>query len=487
MSEGFANIEFEGLHEKCAVALAYTKSDEYSASALCAESLFATQHRGPEATGIVSAMPDNTMIDKRGPGLVSSLFDAEEIARLSGSMAIGHNRYSTSGDKTKHLQPCIDTPLGFSFAHNGNIPDTSKLEIFLDKHNIRNPSSKFNDSEMMSLTIAQHLREGLSLPDAIEKSTEYFTGAYSCVAMHDGVQVAFRDPCGIRPLEYGTVNHNAQLVSSETCGLEINDAVHEFSVDPGEMIIINEDGVRHQRFAEANPKLDIFEIVYFARHDSKLYGQSVGEIRRNFGRILARNHPPITDDWKNVLVVGVPDTSTFAAEGYADELNLKHGQPLVKNRYIGRTFLNPSQDQRVKQLRRKHNFVEEAIYGKDLILIDDSIVRLNTYPRLVRLALDLGARSVQTLVASAPVRFPDFYGIDTAEQGELAAANMTIEQMRLAMSSNYLGFLTISQMVEATGKPASMFNLSSFTGEYPIDIGWRNQTISTPVSKEYME
>jgi amidophosphoribosyltransferase len=247
-----------------------------------------------------------------------------------------------------------------------------------------------------------------------------------------------------------------------------------------------------RQLAEANKKLDMFELVYFARHDSKLYGQTVNEVRRRFGVELALAHGAMQDDGDNVVVVPVPDTSVPIAEGYAHSLGLKLTQAIVKNRYIGRTFMQPTDDMRTRQLRRKHNIIGDAIKGKDVIFIDDSIVRLNTIPNLVQRAEKIGAKSVSVLIGSPPVRFPDFYGIDTPDQSELAAANMTVEQMRMEISKScekecrYLGFLSLEGMIKATGMPGDMFNLSCFTGEYPIDIGRNKRSIHTPVSMEYV-
>jgi amidophosphoribosyltransferase len=231
----------------------------------------------------------------------------------------------------------------------------------------------------------------------------------------------------------------------------------------------------------------MFEFVYFARHDSLLYGQRVNEVRRRFGEQLAEQHPPQMNDSDNVLVVPVPDTSIPAAEGYAEKLGLRHRQAIIKNRYIGRTFMQATDGLRNEQLRRKHNTIPEAIKGRDIILIDDSIVRLNTMPRLVKLAFVSGARSVSVLVASPPVRFPDYYGIDTPQQSELAAANMTVEQMREKTGSRYLGFLSLSRMVKATGLRAEEFNLSCFNGDYPIGIGYRKNEVTAPISMEFAD
>src|SRR5690606_3567838 len=231
-------------------------------------------------------------------------------------------------------------------------------------------------------------------------------------------------------------------------------------------------------------QLDSFELVYFARHDSVLLGQRVDIVRRRFGEELAKLHQS-TAKKENIVVTAVPDTSVPAAESYAAELGLAYKTAIIKNRYIGRTFMQPTQSSRQDSLRLKHTMIPELIAGKDLVMIDDSIVRGNTLPRLIALARKLGAKSVTVLIASPPIRFPDFYGVDTPSQDELMAANMSIEDMRRAVGADYLGFLTVSGLVKAIGVPREKLNLAAFTGEYPVSIGLKQATIREPVSTEY--
>jgi amidophosphoribosyltransferase len=399
--------------EKCAVAGIIATDPELVSSHLLRESLFAMQHRGAEASGMVSQLNDGSMEDRRELGMVRDVYSSEDLQRLAGSIAIGHNRYSTSGSKLKHPQPFIDAPIGFAFGHNGNLTVTERLETFLTKHNIH--PSHANDSEMMGLAIAQYVRNGQDLPNAIELAYPLFRGAFSCLAMHDGMMVAFRDRKGIRPLALGKLD-GGYAVASETCGLDIINAAYEREVAPGEMVIITESGIESRQVDAGDTKLDLFEYVYFARHDSQLYGQRVNEVRRRFGEQLAEMHPPAVDNLDNVVVVPVPDTSIPAAEGYAEKLGLSHRQAIIKNRFIGRTFMQTSDTNRKEHLRLKHNVIPEAIRGKDVIIIDDSIVRLNTMPVIVQLVKEAKARSVTVLIASPPVRFPDYYGIDTPKQ-----------------------------------------------------------------------
>lgn len=470
--------------EKCAVAAIVSTEGEEIAAGMLRESLFAMQHRGPEASGIATLQADASLRTHRDLGLVKDVYSPETLKSLGGLAGIGHNRYSTSGSKLDHPQPYRDNAVGFAFAHNGNLPITSFLETILSKHSI-NPRH-LNDSEMAGSVIAQNLRYGHDLPAAVELAYPLMKGAFSCVAMHDGMVVAFRDPNGIRPLALGSFE-GGFAIASETAGLDINDVNYDREVQPGEMVIVTDSGVESKQLGEPDSKLDMFEFVYFARHDSHLYGQSVNEVRRRQGEQLADQHGALFEDTSNVLVVPVPDTSIPAAEGFAETLRLANRQVIIKNRYIGRTFIQPGNTARRENLRRKHNIIHEAVTGKDIILIDDSIVRLNTLPRLVALAHQAGAKSVSALIASPPVRFPDHYGIDTPHQKELAAANMTVEEMRQKIGCKYLGFLSLSRLVAATRMPADMFNLSCFTGEYPVSIGDHASQISAPVSMEYID
>jgi amidophosphoribosyltransferase len=438
-----------------------------------------------EGSGIVASGTDDKLNVKREPGMVRDVFSSKDLDELQGDIAIGHNRYSTNGGRHAHLQPVISDTINFAFAHNGNIPDTTSLEEYLTKR--RYITGKYNDSELFGNTIASKLHGGRELVDAVAGAEELAVGAYSCVAMHDGTLVGFRDSHGIRPLEIGKFEGGI-ILASETCALDTVGAEHIRSVNPGELIAVrNGEIVSTQQMADPAPTLDVFEMVYFARHDSYLQGQRVNEVRRKFGQQLAKLHAPWQQNQSSIVVTAVPDTSLPAAEGYAAALGLPHESAIIKNRYIGRTFMQPSQDSRRSSLRLKHTMISERIKDRDVYMIDDSIVRGNTLPRLVELAKNLGARSVSVLIASPPIRFSDFYGVDTPEQSELMAANMTVEAMRKEIDADYLGFLSVSAMVEATGIPANELNLASFTGEYPVSIGKRAGSIHAPVSAEYME
>lgn len=471
--------------EKCAVVGVSTNSGENEAAQITYQALFSLQHRGVEGSGIVANGSGDRLNVKRSAGMVRDVFNDSDLRDLTGTMSVGHNRYSTNGDRMAHLQPVVSDTINFVFAHNGNIPDTTGLEDYLSKR--RYVTGKYNDSELFGNAIASKLHGGRSLVEAVTEVEELAVGAYSCVGMYGDMLVGFRDPNGIRPLELGSFDGGV-IFASETCALDTVGAEHVRSVAPGELVAVhNGEVVASHQLAEASPTLDVFEMVYFARHDSYLSGQRVNEVRRKFGQQLAKLHAPWQDDQKNIVVTAVPDTSLPAAEGYAEALGLPYQSAIIKNRYIGRTFMQPSQDSRRSSLRLKHTMISERIRDKDVYMIDDSIVRGNTLPRLVELAKNLGARSVSVLIASPPIRFPDFYGVDTPEQSALMAAHMTVEEMRKAIDADYLGFLSVSTMVEATSLPAHQLNLASFTGEYPVSIGKRSHDIQPPVSREYMD
>lgn len=471
------------LKEKCAVvAVAADQAAEIGATAL-----FALQHRGPEATGLVTQRSDGTIQSNIGQGLTQDVHTEEEIAKLEGDLAVGQDKYSTNGSKHKHWQPVKDEAIGAAMGHNGNLPKTGGLDCFLERHNIL--TGPANDSEKASLSLFQAIRSGLELPDAVERIYPMLEGAFSCVALHGGLIVAFRGAVGIRPLEMGTLDGDGTIFASETCAIDSVDGLFERSVRPGELVVAARDGgiIETRQLAEGQEKLDLFEFVYFAREDTRLYGRSVHGARTSSGEKLAEQHPPITDDPDNILVTSVPETSGPAAEGYAHSLGLTYGKAIVKNRYVGRSFLMPTNDMRRKQLRRKHNIIPEKVVDKDMIVIDDSAVRFNTAPRLIKQLKAAGARSVMFLLASPPIRFPNFYGIDTPAQDELTAANYTIEEMRRMIGADYLGYLSLGRLVEAIGVPADMLEMSALTGKYSLDIGENKHKIYAPVSMDEID
>lgn len=459
----------EGLNEKCAVFGVYGKGMDVAR--LSYFGLFALQHRGQESSGI--AVSDGSrIVSHKAMGLVAQAFAEEDIARLTGHMAIGHNRYSTSkGSTVEHAQPVILEDR-LAFVHNGNLPSTKAPRDFLEEKGVSVETE--SDSELMAEAILWHMKQGMNLPDALAAAYPLFTGAFSILAMDATTMVAARDSFGIRPLSLARLT-GGFVVTSETCALSPVDATFERDIQPGEMIIIEGEVFSARQLAPATPKLDIFEFIYFARHDSHLMGKSVYEVRKNFGRQLAKEYKLEAD-----VVIGVPETSLPIALGYAEESGIRYEMGLNKNRYIQRTFIQPDQKLRDKSVKMKLTPIPEVIKGKRVVIIDDSIVRGTTSRPIIELLFEAGAKEVHFLVSSPPIRFPDFYGIDTPVQGSLLAFGKSVEEMRSYLGATSLYFLSVDGMLGATGLPKDAFNTSCFTGEYPIDLKERAAEFSHP-------
>lgn len=431
--------------------------------------LFALQHRGQESSGIAASDGERILCHK-GMGLVSQVFSEDDIKKLVGHIAIGHNRYSTAGGShVDHAQPTIAGNWRLALAHNGNLPSTAALEQFLRLKNIA--TDGLSDSRMIALALGALVEEGASLEEAVKTTYPLMTGAFSILVMAKNKLVAIRDLCGIRPLSLATLN-GGYVISSETCAFQTVGATYLRDVEPGEMIVIDESGLRSERIVPANPKLDIFEFVYFARPDSHLLGKSVYGVRRNFGVRLAKEYPLRAD-----VVIPVPETAIPVAVGYANESGILMEMGLTKNRYIHRTFIEPEQHIRDQGVRAKLTPIPEVIRGKRVAVIDDSIVRGTTSRKIVEMLFGAGAAEVHFLVSSPPIIFPDFYGIDTPRQKELLASTKTVPEMKEYLGATSLNFLSYSGMIEATGVPEDRFSTSCFTGEYPIDIRERRREI----------
>lgn len=455
------------LSEKCGVFAIYSSGNE--AARLTFYGLWALQHRGQESSGIVSSDGSN-LYQHAGSGLVANVYREEDLEQLPGGLAIGHNRYSTSGGADDaHCQPILKKQRQFSLAHNGNLPTTEALQTFLSGHDISYQG--LNDSEMMAEAIDYYLSEGNSLKEAIIKAYPLFTGAFSIVILDKGNIYALRDTCGIRPLSIGTLE-DGYAVASETSALDTVGAEFLRDVEPGELVIINNQGITSEQITPSNLKLDIFEFVYFARPDSILLGQRVNQVRENFGRQLAKEFKIDAD-----VVIPVPDSGIPAALGYSRASGIPYENGFIKNRYIHRTFIRPSSALRDRDLQMKLNPIVELLKGKRVIVIDDSIVRGTTVRKIVKMIYRAGASEVHVLISSAPVRYPDFYGINTPTQSELIASKMSNEEIRDYLGATSLGYLSYDGTIAATGRPKSDFCTSCFNGEYPISIGTRAHDI----------
>lgn len=439
------------------------------ASRLTFYGLWALQHRGQESSGIVSS--DGQQLHRHAAhGLVATVYREEDLEQLVGDLAIGHNRYSTSGgSEDRHNQPFVDYEAGFALAHNGNLPIVKKLEDFLHERGV--PTGKLNDSGMMSAAIAAYIDDGLSLDEAVFKAFPLFTGAFSAVAMSKDKLIAFRDECGIRPLSIGKIS-DGYVVASETCALDTIGAEFVREVRPGELVVIDDDGLHSRQVVPGNQKLDVFEFVYFARPDSMLLGKRVNQVRQNFGKIMAEESKVDAD-----VVVPVPDSSIPAAVGYAQASGIPFDQALIKNRYIHRTFIRPVQSVREQDVAMKLNPLKESLDGRRVVLVDDSIVRGTTLKQVVKMIRKAGAREVHLMISSPPVRYPDFYGIDTPHQKDLIASRLSVDEICKHMDADSLHYLSFEGMLRATGIPADKFSTSCFSGIYPIPIGPRAKEI----------
>ncbi|MBI2610337.1 amidophosphoribosyltransferase [Candidatus Kaiserbacteria bacterium] len=485
----------KNLGEKCAVFGVYGKG--LDVARLSFFGLFSLQHRGQESSGIATSNGDTLTLHK-AMGLVSQVFTDELIKSLKGHIAVGHNRYSTTGgSKVKHAQPMLAAGSSsiqkvlyedphpslhdsvslssmpddgaIALVHNGNLPSTNALEHFLRKKDI--DPSDFSDSRMMVEAIAACMRDGVELTKAVKEILPLFTGAYSILIMSRDKLVALRDQCGIRPLALARLN-GGYIIASETCAFAPIGAEFVREINAGEMLVIDERGIHSEQVLPPNPKLDIFEFVYFARPDSELLGKSVYEMRKACGIQLAAEYGIEAD-----VVIPVPETAVPAAIGYSQATGIPMEAGLTKNRYIHRTFITPEQHVREQGVKAKLTPLPAIIRGKRVVVMDDSIVRGTTSRQIVAMLFEAGAKEVHFLVSSPPVKFPDFYGIDTPRQGELIAATKSVEEIEQYLRATSLHYLSYEGMIKATGLPENVFSTSCFTGVYPIDICERAKEI----------
>ena len=461
------------LTEKCAVFGIFESKKEHTgleAARLTFYGLWALQHRGQESSGIASS-DGKDIYQHAANGLVATVYREEDLEQLPGHISIGHNRYSTSGGADDcYNQPFVNHKHKFAFAHNGNIPDTTKLEDFLTEHDVS--LDKKNDSAMMVAAIACYMDDGKTFVDAIKAAWPLFTGVFAVTAMDTESLITFRDECGIRPLSIGKIG-DGFVIASETAAFDTIGAEYIRDVEPGEMVIVDKDGLKSEQIVPGTQKLDIFEMVYFARPDSKLLGKTVDIVRQELGREMAKEFPIDAD-----VIVPVPESGIPAAIGYSQASNIPFEMALIKNRYIHRTFIRPTAQLRERDLKMKLNPVIELLKDKRVVLVDDSIVRGTTMRHLVAMVFEAGAKEVHLVITCPPVRHPDFYGINTPKQTELLAAYMTVPEMCDYVGATTLHFLSFDGMIKATGLPESNFSNSCFNGVYPISIGKRANEIT---------
>lgn len=461
-------------HEKCALFGVYGRKG-LQAAKLTYFGLYTLQHRGQESSGI-SASNGKQIRTHKGLGLVSHVYNEENFKDLKGHIAIGHNRYATSGGShDTHSQP-VTSQRGpndmLVLAHNGNLPEYNNLAKFLHERGFY--TDNFNDSELMHQVIRYFLIKTGSIEEAIKQSFPMFKGAFCLLVMTKDKIVAVRDSYGIRPFSLGKLG-GGYVFSSETCAFDTVDGIYLRDINPGEMIVVSQKGLKSYQLAKPTPKLDIFEFVYFARPDSFLLGKRVYETRKRMGIELAHENPIKAD-----VIIPVPDSAIPAAIGYASSLKIPLEFGLTKNRYIGRTFIMPDQHLRERGVEMKLNPIREVIDGKRVVIVDDSIVRGTTSKKLVSILRENGAREVHLISSSPPVRFPDYYGIDTPSQKNLIGANLSIPRIKKFTGADSLYYLSYKGLLSAIGVPEEILCTACFTGDYPISIGRKRAHIKYP-------
>jgi len=457
-SESFPlSDDLDSPRDECGVMGLYAPGEDVAR--LTYFGLYALQHRGQESAGI-AASDGRRIVVHKDMGLVSQVFTDTGLAALEGHLAVGHCRYSTTGASSwVNAQPQyreIPTGGGLALGHNGNLVNTAELAREVDL-----PDA--NDSEVMAALLAREV--DISLEEAIVRTAPRLQGAYSVVVMDEERLHAFRDPNGVRPLQIGRLPTGGWVVASETGALDIVGAVFVRDVAPGEVVTIDGNGLRSQRFAPPNPTFCLFEWVYLARPDHRQDGGSVLYARRSMGRQLAREAAVPAD-----IVIPVPEAGRDAAAGYAAESGLPFADGLVKNRYVGRTFIQPTQSLRQMGIRLKLSPVREVLEGRRVVVVDDSIVRGNTARQLITMLRESGAAEVHLRITSPPIKNPCYYGIDMATRAELVGADLTVDEIRDFIGCDSLHYLSLQGLIASTPHQRERLCTACFSGEYPIPV-----------------
>ncbi len=461
----------EGPKEECGILGIYGRGEDVAR--LTYFGLFALQHRGQESAGIAVSNGERIRVHK-DMGLVTQVFDEESLQSLTGHIAIGHTRYSTTGSSVvRNAQPlsCSSVVGDIAVAHNGNLVNTAHLSCELKKDGVIFQTT--NDSEVIAQLIARSARENVE--QGIIEAMQKLRGAYSLTIITQDRLIGVRDPYGVRPLCLGYMNGDpispdrktAYVLASETCALNVIGAHFIREVEPGEMVVIDDEGEREYQAVPAQRHATcLFEFIYFARPDSHIFDKNLHAARRRMGHELAREHP-----CKDAhVVVAIPDSATPAALGFAEASRIPFSEGVIKNRYIGRTFIQPDPRMRDLGVRMKFTPLREVLAGKKVVMVDDSIVRGTTTGKLVRMLFDAGALEVHVRISAPPVQYPCFYGIDMASQKELVAATKSIEEIREMIGATSLGYLSLEGVVRAVGLHKNKFCRACFDGHYPIRI-----------------
>ena len=452
----------DGLKEACGVIGVYSR--DYDAARAAFFGLFALQHRGQESAGI-SAADGQRITTRTAMGLVATAFQEEDFRSLTGHLAIGHTRYSTTGsNRIDNAQPIVSRGPGLevAVAHNGNVINAVDLKRELAEWGCTFSSS--SDTEIVAHLITH--APATSWEERIAYCMRRLEGAYSLAVLTKDSLLGIRDPLGVRPLCIGKAD-GGWVIASESSAMDHIGADFIREIEPGEAVMVDDEGIRtvYQREPEGTAAMCVFEHIYFARPDSILSGKLVYKSRMAMGAELAREHPVDAD-----IVIGVPDSATAAAVGYSQEAGIPFSEGLVKNRYAGRTFILPDQHQRDVGVRGKLNHLPDLIGGKRIVVVDDSIVRGTTTPHVVGLLRKGGAKSIHLRVCAPPIMWPCHFGIDMATRKELLAANKTVEEIRDFVGADSLGYLSHEGLLRAVGLDRSNFCMACFTGEYPIPV-----------------
>ena len=468
--DGLLNHELmpgeKGPQDKCGVFGVWAEQEEVAKLAFFG--LYALQHRGQESAGIATADGEKILVFK-DMGLVSQVFNEATLESLQGHIAVGHTRYSTTGaSHWRNAQPTLGhTAYGtVALGHNGNLTNTAELLELLEERypNHEGELRGGNTTDTAVLTALLNGNPDSSLEATALELLPKVKGAYCLVFMDEHTLYAARDPQGVRPLVLGRLERG-WVVASESAALDIVGASFVREVEPGELIAIDENGLRSTRFAETKRAGCVFEYVYLARPDTSINGRVVYESRVEMGRALAKEYPVEAD-----LVMPTPESGTPAAIGYSEQSGIPFGHGLVKNSYVGRTFIQPSQTIRQLGIRLKLNPLREVIAGKRLVVVDDSIVRGNTQRALVKMLKEAGAAEVHVRISSPPITWPCFYGIDFASRAELIATGLGVDEVRQSIGADSLGYLSKEGMIAATAQEPSSLCTACFTGEYPIEL-----------------
>ncbi|MGQ9455993.1 MAG: amidophosphoribosyltransferase [Armatimonadota bacterium] len=450
------------LAEECGVFGIYGSPD---AARIAFFGIFSLQHRGQESAGIAASDGFNIRMH-RDMGLVTQVFQEERLAELRGYIAIGHTRYSTTGSSVlRNVQPLLsECDLGpIAIAHNGDLINAAEIREELSSRGIEFETT--NDSEVIIKLLVYS--GSCKIEGAVVETMKRIRGAYAVVIMTRDKLIGIRDPFGIRPLCIGRLNGDEYVLASETCALNTIGAQFVREVEPGEMIVIDDEGMTEiQAVPRKGSALCVFEYVYFARPDSQMYGRTMHDVRRRMGHELAKEHPAPGAH----IVFPIPDTGTPHAIGFAEASRIPYAEGVIKNRYIHRTFIQPDQRMRELGVRMKLTPLKESLAGRKVVMVEDSIVRGTTIGPTIKMIREAGAVEVHVRIASPPYKHPCFYGIDTANQNELIAAKLSVEEIRQYIGADSLGYLSLQGLIKAIGVRRDKLCCACLDGKYPVEI-----------------